>query len=362
MRVKPLITDYRRDAKLFAGFWPNLGLIIAILITVIYPFIMGNYWLGVANHALITIVGAVSLMILTGFTGQISLGHAAFFAIGAYTTAILANEWMLPFWLTLPVAGIVAGLVGLAIGPLALRLRGVYLAIVTIALIYLVNHVLFSFPEWTKGSSGIAVPIYAWFTSEPSQFGHFSEPFRILGKRFDLEFKLYYIFLAIAFAVTLFAKNLQRSSHGRAMMAVRDHDIAASAMGINPARVKILALVISSFIAGIGGGMLGYSQQFLTIDPPFNLQFSIEYIAIIVIGGAGTIFGAVAGAIVFVYLAPFAEMVGEQLPYIQELSSAQQSLLLFSFVVGIILLYEPLGLFGIWLRIKRFFMTWPFRH
>jgi branched-chain amino acid transport system permease protein len=298
-------------------------------------------------------------MILTGFTGQISLGHAAFLAIGAYTTAILGTQLGWPFWLTLPAGGLVAAAAGLAIGPFALRLEGLYLGIVTIGLAFLTNHVLLSLPQWTGGLAGLAVPMQGGFGDSPSWF----TTTQYLGRlELNFERKLYALFLGIATLVVLAARNLARSNTGRAMMAVRDHDVAAAVMGVNPARAKITAFGVSSFFAGLAGGMFALQQQFITVDPPFNLLLSVQYIAMIVLGGIGTVFGAVVGALAFVFLSPLLEIVGRATPLLDRLTSSLQSTLLFAVLVIACLVFEPLGLYGIWLRVKRYFMAWPFRY
>ena len=363
MSTRPLVRSYRQDMNLFPGYWHRTGLFLSLMVLFVFPFIADDYWLTIGNKAMVTIVGSMAMMILAGFAGQISLGHAAFFALGAYTAAILGTRLGFPFWLNLPLAGLVACAVGLLVGPFALRLRGLYLAIVTLGLIYLVNHFLMVFSSLTGGASGIGVPMHTFFTKGgTASLGSFSETLRLGALSLTFEKKLYLLFLLITILVTWFTKNLQRSKLGRAMMAVRDHDLAAEAMGIQTSGVKVLALAISSFIAGMGGAMFGFLQQFITIDPPFNLEMSVQYIAIIVVGGIGSVFGAIAGALAFVFLSPIAELVGKEIPYLNLLTNAQQSVLLFSLMVGAILLYEPLGIFGIWLKIKRFFMSWPFRY
>jgi branched-chain amino acid transport system permease protein len=363
MAMRPLVTSYRQDFALYPGRWHRAGVLLSVALVVLYPLLADDYWLSIGNKALITIVGASALMILTGFAGQISLGHAAFFAVGAYTSAILAGRFGLPFWLLLPLSGFAAGFVGLLVGPFALRLKGVYLAIVTLGLIYLVNHILFALPNLTGGSSGLAVPMHIWFAPDAIAGGpgDFTRKLELGPFEMGFELKLYMLYLPLTAAVIYFTKNLQRSNPGRAMMAVRDQDLAAQAMGVHLARTKILAMFLSSYIAGVGGSMFAFKQQFITIDPPFNLVFSIEYIAIIVLGGVGTVFGAVAGALAFVYLSPLAEHIGRYIPYINQLTNAEQSVLLFSLLVGAILLYEPLGIFGLWLKVKRYFLAWPFR-
>jgi branched-chain amino acid transport system permease protein len=367
MPTRPLITSYEADLRLFPDRWHKIGFAIAIPIVLAIPFAATAQWLTIANLALIAVVGSVGMMLLTGFSGQISLGHAAFLALGAYTTAVLGEQIGLPFWLGIPVAGLVAAAVGLAVGPFALRLEGLYLAIVTLGLLFLVNHVLHSLPDLTHGAMGIAVPMHVWFPAEgASALGTFSTALRVGPVEFTFERKLYFLFLAIAVATAYAAKNVQRSNSGRAMMAVRDHDIAAAVMGVHPARAKIVSFGLSSFFAGIAGGMFACQQQFITIEPPFDLNMSVQYIAIIVLGGVGTVFGAVWGAIVFVALSPLAETLFETLrphfPMLAGLSSAQQATLLFSLVVVGMLIFEPLGLLGFWLRIKRYFAAWPFRY
>jgi branched-chain amino acid transport system permease protein len=353
-----LVTSYRRDMALMSSRWHWIGLAIAAAIALIYPFYVGQKWMTVGNIALVAVVGSVSLMILTGFCGQISLGHAAFLALGAYTTAVLGSRWGLPYWLLIPAAGAVAAVVGVAVGFFALRLKGLYLAIVTIGLIVIVHHAILSLPSLTNGLSGISVPVISWFGGDPAAF---YEPVAIAGVELTAERKLYFIFLIVATLVVLAASNLGRSSAGRAMMAVRDHDLAASALGVNPARTKVAAFAVSSFFAGVTGALFAMQQQYITADP-FNLVMSIEYIAMIVLGGIGSIYGAVAGALVFTMLRPLAETVGSKLPLIEKLSSAQQSTVLFTAIIVVFLIAEPLGLAGIWMRIKRYFLTWPFRY
>jgi branched-chain amino acid transport system permease protein len=363
MPTKPLVTSYRQDQQLFPDLWHKIGLSLAAIFCLAYPFLAEGQWLTVANLALIAVVGAVGMMILTGFAGQISLGHAAFLAVGAYTVGTLGFHWQVPFWLALPAAGLISAAVGLAVGPFALRLRGLYLAIVTLGLLFLVEHVLLAFPDLTGGVTGISVPMHSWFVSaeEASTFGSFTEPLTIAGYEFGFDQKLYFLFLAIALVAAFTSKNIARSNSGRAMIAVRDHDLAAAVLGVNPGKTKTIAFGISSFFAGIAGAMYAFQQQYITAEP-FNLAMSVEYIAIIVLGGIGTTFGAVAGAIAFVVLAPLAEIFGEYIPYFNSLSGGQQETLLFATIVIGFLVFEPLGLYGIWLRIKRYFMAWPFRY
>jgi branched-chain amino acid transport system permease protein len=361
MPTRALVTRYRDDQALVPDMWQKVGLILGLIAIVVFPFQVSERWLVVGNLALVAVVGSVALMILTGFAGQISLGHAAFLAVGAYTTAILGARYHLPYWVIVPMAGVLSAAVGLAIGVFALRLKGLYLAIVTIGLLYLVRHVLLAIPELTGGMSGMAVPIYVWFGETEAEMADIYETMEYGPITLDFRQKLYFTFVVMAAFAAWAARNLTRSGSGRAMMAVRDRDLAAAALGVDPARAKVLAFGISSFFAGVAGAMFAMQQQYITVDP-FHLDMSIQYIAMIVLGGIGSVFGAVAGAIVFVFLTPVAEAVGEALPYLDQLTSAQQSTVVFAIVVCAFLIFEPLGLFGIWLRIKRYFAAWPFRY
>lgn len=362
MPTKPLVTSYRQDLKLFPDRWHKVGMVLIGALVLAFPFVADDRWLTIGNLAWVSIVGSVALMVLTGFSGQISLGHAAFLALGAYTAAVLGNLYALPFWLVLPIAGLVAAGVGLAAGVFALRLKGLYLAIVTLGLVFIVNHVLLSFPDYTRGLSGTSVPMYLWFEGADGTAPSFAETWELGPVELPFERKLYFLYLLLAAGTAWIATNLTRSGAGRAMMAVRDHDIAASALGVNPSRAKILSFGISSFLAGVAGAMFAWQQQYITVDPPFNLLMSVQYIAMIVLGGLGTVFGAVAGAVAFVVLTPLAEDLGSKLPLVDQLTSAQRSIVLFSLLVMGFLVFEPLGLYGIWLRIKRYFAAWPFRY
>jgi branched-chain amino acid transport system permease protein len=364
MPTRPLVTSYKDDSRLFADIWHKIAWTLALVVLVAWPFMASARWLTIGTQTLVAVVGAVSLMILTGFAGQISLGHAAFMAIGAYTVAVAGHVLHLPFWLGIPMGGFAAAIVGLAVGPFALRLRGLYLALVTLGLIPIVAHILLSFPELTGGVSGISVPMHTGFSAVEgaSSLGDMTAAWHVAGLELSFQTKLYFLYLGIATAVCLAGVNISRSNTGRAMMAVRDSDLAAEALGVNPAKAKIMAFGISSFFAGVAGAMYAFEQQYITIEPPFDLHMSVHYISMIVIGGVGTIFGAVAGAITLVMLSPLVETLTAGLPILSDLTSAQRSTLVFSVAVCGFLIFEPLGLFGIYLRIKRYFLTWPFRY
>jgi branched-chain amino acid transport system permease protein len=358
---RPLVTRYEDDLKLFPDSWHKLGLALGAAFILAFPFLAGPSWLTVGNQALIAIVGAVGLMILTGFAGQISLGHAAFLAIGAYTTATLGERYQLPFWLCLPIAGTIASLIGMAAGVFALRLRGLYLAIVTLGLLYLVAHTIESYPSLSGSAGQKYTPMYMTFGQSPDEMRDVYEKMAYGPVILDWDQKLYFIFLVIALFVAWAAKNILRTNAGRAMMAVRDHDLAAATLGVNPVRAKLYAFGTSSFIAGVAGGMLALHQRTITVEY-FGIGVSIEYVAMIVLGGIGSVWGAVAGALAFVTLGKVMQTIGPKLPYIASLPTGLQTAVLFSLLVIIVLVVEPLGLFGLWLRIKRYFLAWPFRY
>jgi branched-chain amino acid transport system permease protein len=361
MPTRPLVTSYREDLRLFPDRYHKLGLVLGAVFVIGFPFLSSSSWLTVGNHALIAIVGAVGLMILTGFAGQISLGHAAFLAIGAFTTAVLGERWQLPFWLCLPIAGAVATVIGIAAGLFALRLRGLYLAIVTLGLLYLVAHTLEAYPALSGTGGQKFTGMYVTFGQSPGEMRDVYERMAYGPVILDWDQKLYFIFLAIAIAAAWSAKNIMRTSSGRAMMAVRDHDLAAATLGVNPVRAKLTAFGASSFLAGVAGGMFALQQRTISVEY-FGLGVSIEYVAMIVLGGIGSVWGAIAGAIAFVFLRKLMETVGASLPFIGDLPTGLQTSVLFSVLVIGVLVIEPLGLFGIWLRIKRYFMAWPFRY
>ena len=364
MPTRALVTRYEQDLERFPDSWQRFGMALLLVAVLSFPVLASSYWMTVMNQALISIVGAVGLMILTGFAGQISLGHAAFLAVGAYSTAVMGKHFHVPFWVAIPVSGLLATFVGLLVGPFALRLRGLYLAIVTLGLLFLVDHCLLSLPEWTGGVGGTAVPMYSGLVpaAEAGTMGDLIKTTELGPLKLDFDRKLYLLNLAIAAASVLLCSNIRRSRLGRSMMAVRDSDLAAMAIGVRPAQAKIAAFGLSSFLGGVAGSLFAFQQQYITVVPPFDLNMSIQYIAMIVLGGVGSTFGAVAGALFFVAFAPMTEHFGSMIPLIKELSTAQQSTLLFSVLVCLVLVFEPLGIYGIWLRIKRYFLAWPFRY
>ena len=369
MPTRKLVVRYEQDLSLFPDRWHQLGLATFIAFAVTFPLIASEYWLGISLDTMIAIVGAVAMMILTGFAGQVSLGHAAFLGVGAYTAAILGNIYGVPFWLTLPIAGVISTLVGLTVGPFALRLEGLYLAIVTVGLLFLVQHTIKQGIEPLYDQDSFLASMHTWFVRDPETragIGSFFEDSVLWGYTLSFKQKLYLLFIALTSIVVWVSRNLQRSRIGRAMMSVRDRDTTAAVLGINPARVKLVAFGISSFLAGVAGAMYAYAHPTISLDvttgEPFSLTMSVLYLAMVVLGGIGTTFGAVWGAIALTVLFPLAEYVGHHLPFPASFSTEQQGALIFFPCLCLFLVFEPLGILGIWLRIKRYFMAWPFKY
>jgi branched-chain amino acid transport system permease protein len=323
--------------------WAWTGLLMAALLCA--PFVVGNYLVTLMVSALIAIIGAIGLNVLTGTTGLISLGQAGFLAIGAYTNAILLSDYGLPVWVALPAAGIAAGLVSLVVGVPSLRLKGLYLAITTLAFSFIINHIILYTEGLTHGPNGI-------FVTGAS----------VIGIKFDRGMPLYYLTLGLAVAAVLATLNLSRSRIGRAWMAIRDHDIAARVMGIDLVRYKLLAFFISSFIVGIAGALMSLQIRFVNIDV-FALILSIEALAIIIFGGLGSIAGAVVGAVFLSFLPEVIRIVVSifvnpdsafYTSYVFELRG-----IAYGVVIVIFLRFKPEGLIGLWRDARKYWSNWP---
>jgi len=312
------------------------------------PLYFSNYWLGVCNLIGITLVAAIGLNILVGYCGQLSIGHAGFIAVGAYTTAILTNRLELPFLVGLVCAGLVAGFIGLIFGIPSVRVKGFYLAITTIAaqfiIIWVINH-------WslTGGFLGIKVP-YA----------------SIGGLVFRSEVSQFYLIMIIAALCTFFAKNLARTKVGRAFVAIRDNDLAAEVMGVNLFYYKMLAFFIGCFFAGIAGALLAHWIGFLNTEQ-FSLTESILYIGMIIIGGLGTTLGPILGVVFIrvlqqlltVEFAPFLEKSFTMLP---AGFASGVTPMLFGLVIVLFLILEPRGIAHRWALFKAAYRLWPFSY
>ena len=333
-------TSYAEDFRLFRdrtmAFWyAVLGLLLLAA-----PALAPAYYLSQLVLIGIYVTAGAGLMLLCGYCGQISLGHAAFFAVGAFTTTVLETHGV-PFPAALLAAGLLAGAVGLAVGFPALRLSGMYLAIATLAAAFIVNEIIVRWESVTNGSSGLRVPKIA--------MGGFVA---------DSETKLYYIVLPIALLAMLAVRNIVRAPLGLAMMAIRDSETAAQSMGIPLMRVKLTAFGLSALLTGIAGALYAHKIPFIEPDQ-FNILLSIEFLVMIFIGGIGSMHGIVLGAVFVIALPQLVAVAKDHLPA----AIAQQSGLqaaVYAAILLVFILAEPTGLYGIWRKIKHYCAMFPF--
>ncbi|WP_341704109.1 branched-chain amino acid ABC transporter permease [Ferrovibrio sp.] len=332
-------TDYNQDINLFRDgvdrFWYGL-LVLALLAA---PLVLEDFWLGEISYVFILSIIGIGLMLLTGFTGQVSLGHAAFLGIGAYTHAVLL-QMGLPFVITVPVATVLSAIVGAVIGFPALRLTGIYLAIATLAFAFIIEQILIRWESVTGGFAGFPVP-------RPEIFGH-----SIVEDRF-----FYYLCFGALVLAILAALNLLRSPTGRAFIAIRDSEIAAQSMGVNLAAYKTLAFAVSAGFTGFGGALFAHKIGYLAPDA-FNILLSIQLLLMVVVGGLGSIHGAIYGAM---FVGALPQMIAILRDYLPESVARQPGLEpgLFGVILVFFILFEPLGIYGRWLKVKLYFSLFP---
>ncbi len=392
-----LISDYASDTAIFRSNVSRFWLVVLFAAVMVLglggsiPLGLGSVTLdGEARFLLLTTlfaaIAAIGLNIVTGTAGQVSLGHAFFLGLGAFTAAVLGGlgetrrvfdlstgefveqtlllGFELDMLVWLPIAGLVAALAGLLVAPIAFRLRGLYLAVVTLGLVFLGDH-LFRELEVLTGGVGIGRE-----TPPLSALGfRFDQTSEVLGITLDRQQKLFLLGLGLLLVMALAAKNLSRSRIGRALSAIRDRDIAASMMGIDLSRYKTIAFIVSSFYAGIAGALI-YSVIGRLLPESFNLLLSVEYIAMILIGGVATVSGAIMGA-AFITFLPLIVRWLAGFPVFGFISTAPGGTfptvahieeILFGLLIVAFLIFEPLGLYGIWIRIRNYWKAWPFSY
>ncbi|MBU4121149.1 MAG: branched-chain amino acid ABC transporter permease [Proteobacteria bacterium] len=351
--------DYYEDIQLFKSnvvlFWSAVLLIALFTIPLYAP----NYYIYLLNIIMVHVILAVGLNILVGSTGQISLGHAGFFAIGAYGTVFLMSMFQVPFVFAIFMAAFIAAFFGFILGLPALRLEGPYLAIVSLGFGLTIMHIIGGMDVF-GGRMGIKVP--------PLDLG-----IKQLGISWVLktDIQKYYLILIMTILLVVGARNILKTRVGRSFVAIRDSDIAAEVIGVNLTIYKTLAFAVSAFYAGIAGGLFGFVLGFF--DPfTFNMILSIIFLVMVVVGGLGTIQGGILGAILITYLQyHFLKNIAE-VPYLGALMVAISkqwfttvglenfsSMAIGLIMIGIII-FEPLGMFGVWIRMKKYWMTWPF--
>ncbi len=328
------------DSPTAWGCSAALGLALALL-----PLYAGPYTLTLAITIMIAAVGGIGLNLLTGTTGLISLGQSGFLAIGAYANGILVMDHHWPIWASLPASGLAAGLASLLVGVPSLRLKGLYLAITTMAFSFIVDHVILYAEGLTHGPNGI-----------------FLKGLLLFGLDLARDRQLYWVVLVVTVLLTFGALNILRSRVGRAWLAIRDHDIAARVMGIDLVRWKLAAFFVSSFYVGVAGALLSLQIRFINVDV-FGILLSIEALAMIIFGGLASVPGAILGA-VFLTLLPEAIRFGFGL-----LGGGNSSLyseyvfqirgIAYGVVIVAFLRFEPHGLIGLWRDVKKYWTHWP---
>lgn len=340
-------TSYREDLALHHTPLAKFRLWGLLLALYLLPLVLSSYQLATLNQVAIFTVGAVGLNILTGFTGQISIGHAAFMGVGAFTAGWLMNNWGLSFWLAAPLGGLAAAAVGALFGLPSARLKGLYLAIASLAAQVVLDFVFVRAEGWTGGVNSMLMP-------RPAIFGY------------SLESETAYYFLAVTAAILAasFARNLFRTRFGRALVAIRDRDLAAEVMGVNLFQYKVMAFALSSFYAGIAGALWG--SYVLIISPEnFNVEYSILFLAMIIIGGMGSVMGSVYGAAFMTVLPILVRNLSSSLSTVMP-GVGEYVLLLqhavFGLAIILFLVFEPEGLAKLWQNVKDYFRLWPFSY
>lgn len=332
-------TRYGQDIDLFAHngqrFWYAV-LLVALLAA---PLALGDFYLGEVSLVFIYAIAGIGLMLLVGYTGLVSLGHAAFLAIGAYAHAwLLTHGW--PFPVSLAAATALAATVGALVGIPALRMTGIYLAVATLAFAEIVEQVITRWESVTGGYRGMPVPR--------------AELFSVSLLDVDV---FYYLCLALLVGCLIAALNLLRSPSGRAMVAVRDSEVAAQSMGINLARTKTLAFAVSAGFTGLAGGLLAHKIGYLAPDA-FTIVLSIQLLLMVVVGGLGSMHGVIYGAI-FIGLLPqgIALLRDAAPPVVAQLPGLEPGI--FGAILILFLIYEPLGIHGRWVKVRQFFAEFP---
>ena len=333
-------TDYGQDVNLAKHgghvFWYS-GLLVAMVFA---PWVVPEYWLAQLTLILIYSIVGLGLMLLAGFTGLFSIGHAAFLGVGAYTEAVLTNAgW--PFPLALAAAGALSAAVGVVVGLPALRVKGIYLGIATLSFGFIVEEVFARWESVTGGNAGKHV-------ASPAMFGWTLDS----GEEF------YFLCLVLAIASTLVILNLLRSPTGRAFVAIRDSEISAQSMGIHLARYKTLSFAISATLAGIGGALYAHNLKFISPEQ-FNILQSIDLLLMVVIGGLGSVHGAFLGSIFLITMPQLIALAKDYLPAAIGQAPGLQGVVYGVVLIGFVL-FEPMGLYGRWFKVRTYLQTFPF--
>jgi branched-chain amino acid transport system permease protein len=344
-------TSYAADTTIFPTVTGRNAAIIAAIFVCFAPWLLSDYWVAIMIQIGLFGIAALGLNILVGFTGQISIGHAAFFLFGAFTSAYLSSKLSIPVFFAIPLSGLATALVGLVFGLPAARLKGLYLAIATLAAQYILLD-FFARAEWFTGGS---VPAIA-------------EPFSIFGYVIQGDRQYFYVVLAYLIVSFLLVTNLMRTRDGRALVAVRDHYLSAEIMGINLTKYRTLSFGLAAFFAGIGGALYAH-YQLVVSNEGFGIDRSILFLAMVIIGGTGSIMGTLMGTAFVVLLPESMQWVSEALRgsiIDQTLQLKNNLTFLREIAIGLIiilfLIFEPDGLAHRWRQIRAYWKLYPFSH
>jgi branched-chain amino acid transport system permease protein len=323
------------------GYW--IWTVAMLIVLLALPLVAPRYWIYFAGLLGINIIATHGLNIMMGYTGLLSLGHAAFVGVGAYTVALAQTYLGLPFWITIPLAGVAAAVIGVAFGLPSLRIRGLYLVIATLAAQFILTFIFVHWQSVTNGDVGLPV-----------------RPATIFGYPLNNETRIYYLILAVVVFSTVFAYNVIKSRVGRAFIAIRERDLTAQVLGVEIVTYKLIAFALGSFYAGIAGGLLAYFNQFVNPEQ-FGLLLSVFFLSAVIVGGMGSITGAVLGA-AFMTLLP--EILRESSLFFGELLKIDMGTILtplretiFGLLMVAFLILEPRGLAQLWKRARHRFSS-----
>jgi branched-chain amino acid transport system permease protein len=338
--------NYRTDERIFQTWFVRSWLIAFLIGCAVFPMFASKYMISTMIEVGIAVIACHGLNLLTGFTGQISLGHAAFMGVGAYTSSILVSHGV-PFSVSLACAGAMTALIGMIFGIPSLRLRGLYLAMATIAAQFIIEFTIRRWDKLTGGVEGMYV--------EPGTFGPF---------HFDDRIHLYYLTFVLAVAATLVLKNIIRSRSGRAFVAIRDRYLAAEVIGVNVFKYRLMSFAVSSFFAGIAGALMAQFIEVITHES-FTIIQSVDYLAMCIIGGLGSILGGFFGVGFWFMLERILEVVNTALnsaypDHVTWFVSIRE--IVFGLVIILFLIFEPDGLAARWRTIKAYWKLWPFSY
>jgi branched-chain amino acid transport system permease protein len=338
--------NYGTDERIFQTWFVRIWLIAFLIGCAVFPIFASKYMISTMIEVGIAVIACHGLNLLTGFTGQISLGHAAFMGVGAYTSSILVSHGV-PFSVSLACAGAMTALIGLIFGIPSLRLRGLYLAMATIAAQFIIE---FTIRRWDKLTGGVE--------------GMYVEPGSLGPLHFDDRIHLYYLTLILAVAATLVLKNIIRSRSGRAFVAIRDRYLAAEVIGVNVFKYRLMSFAAASFFAGVAGALVAQYLEVITHES-FTISQSIDYLAMCIIGGLGHILGGIFGVAFWFILERILEVVTTSLntafpDHITWFVSIRE--IVFGLVIVLFLIFEPDGLAARWRTIKAYWKLWPFSY